>query len=166
MHSYAPPLCRQHLNSSSTIWRVIYLALCGCLALAPIATTAEAQDYGQVTISRVQSVSDGDSFTVDIDHWPGLIGRNIPVRVSDIDAPEFSSRCASERLLAKQAKTELIHLLRNAKRIQLTRIKRDKYFRINAQVWIDDVHLGQYLVKRGLAKPYNGKTKQRWCASR
>ena len=39
-----------------------------------------APEYGTVTVSKVISVYDGDTFRVDIDSLPPIVGKNIPIR--------------------------------------------------------------------------------------
>jgi endonuclease YncB( thermonuclease family) len=41
-------------------------------------------------------------------------------------------------------------------------MQRGKYFRIVADVFVDGSNLGQELIERGLAKPYDGGTKPKW----
>lgn len=41
-------------------------------------------------------------------------------------------------------------------------MKRGKYFRIVAEVRVDGQNLGQLLIEKGLAKPYDGGKKQKW----
>lgn len=48
-----------------------YLTL---ILLLPILAFAKDTTYGDVTVSRVVSVYDGDTIKVDIDHWHPLIG--------------------------------------------------------------------------------------------
>jgi len=43
-------------------------------------TQAKPQ-YGTVTVSKVISVYDGDTFRVNIDSLPPIVGKNIPIRV-------------------------------------------------------------------------------------
>ena len=40
-----------------------------------------APEYGTVIVSRVISVYDGDTFRVDIDSLPPIVGKNIPIRL-------------------------------------------------------------------------------------
>lgn len=55
----------------------------------------------QVTISRVVSVYDGDTIRVDIDHWPSIIGDNVPIRLAGLDTPERrGAECEAEKVLA------------------------------------------------------------------
>ena len=46
--------------------------------------------------------------------------------------------------------------LANARRIELRNIKRGKYFRILADVWLDGKRLSQGLIKAGHARVYKG----------
>ena len=48
-----------------------------------------APQYGTVTVSKVISVYDGDTFRVNIDSLPPIVGKNIPIRVNGVDTPEI-----------------------------------------------------------------------------
>lgn len=50
-----------------------------------------------------------------------------------------------------------------ASKIELLDPKRDKYFRILAKVVADGQEVSHELVKAGLARPYDGGKKMRWC---
>lgn len=102
-------------------------------------------------MSRLVKVIDGDTFRCDIDGWPKLFGYNIPVRVCGVNTPERNSPEPVLRELARKAKSETQSLLLNGKRIVLKNISRGKYFRLIADVEIDGLDLGEYLVSNGLA---------------
>ena len=52
-----------------------------------------------------------------------------------------------------------------AQRLELRKMERDKYFRINAHVVADDQDLSLLLIEAGLAVHYDGATKTKdWCA--
>ncbi len=38
----------------------------------------------------------------------------------------------------------------------------DKYGRLLAEIYIDDIHVNQWLINNNLAKPYEGGTKEKW----
>lgn len=57
--------------------------------------------YGDVKVSRVTSIYDGDTFTATIDGWLGIAGKNIGVRISGIDTPEMRGKCKKEIELAR-----------------------------------------------------------------
>jgi len=63
---------------------------------------------------------------------------------------------------AREAKQYTVKRLREGKKIELLELRRDKYFRILARVMIDGEDLGAELLKAGLAKPYDGGTKETW----
>lgn len=55
------------------------------LLLAVSLTTQAAPQYGTATVSKVISVYDGDTFRVNIDSLPPIVGKNIPIRVNGVD---------------------------------------------------------------------------------
>ena len=136
------------------------------LCLFFISSQIFAADYGNVVVSRVTNVYDGDTFRVDIDQWPDLIGKNAPIRINNIDTPEIRAKCASEKQLALKAKAFTKSKLKSATQIKLKHLNRGKYFRITADVFIDGENLADSLLAAGLAKIYSRKNKkQSWCPS-
>jgi micrococcal nuclease len=121
---------------------------------------ARGEDYGTVT-ATVVSVYDGDTITVDIPGYPAIVGDNISVRVYGIDTPEMKGGTVETRGLAQAAKKTLIRLI-GAGPVELREMGRDKYFRIDAEVWANGVNVGEYLINHGLAKKYDGGTKDAW----
>jgi endonuclease YncB( thermonuclease family) len=122
------------------------------------------KNYGTATVTQVTSVHDGDTFRVDIKDYPPIIGKRVPVRVNGIDTPELKGKCQKEKDLAREAKQVTVSLLRAAKTIELKNMKRGKYFRIVADVYVDDRLLADELLSRKLAAKYDGGTKMKdWC---
>lgn len=64
--------------------------------------------------------------------------------------------------IAIKAKEELEKLLLNSKNITLYNLDRDKYFRLLASVKVGNIDVAEYLIKKGLAKSYNGGVKTSW----
>ena len=120
-------------------------------------------EYGTVTVSKVISVYDGDTFRVDIDSLPPIVGKNIPIRLNGVDTPEIQGKCQYEKDLALKARDFLRKKLANAKEIKLTKLQRGKYFRVVADVMIDGVSLEQELLDNELAYKYTGGKKSSWC---
>lgn len=122
------------------------------------------QTYGNVTVNEVTSIYDGDTFRVNIKSYPGIIGEKMAVRINGIDTPEIKGKCKKEIDFARAAKQFTVTALRNAKNIELRNMQRGKYFRIAADVYVDNISLGELLIKKNLAVPYDGGTKTKnWC---
>ena len=115
------------------------LLLLGILLLAGCATHPQTQDklYPDVKVSRLLRVIDGDTFACDIDEHSAIAGKNISIRLRGINTPELRSGNPEERKSANLEKQRLSDLLTNARVIELRNIDRDKYFRIDADVYID-----------------------------
>lgn len=47
-------------------------------------------------------------------------------------------------------------------KIVLYNLGRDKYFRLLASVKVGNIDVAEYMIKKGLAKSYNGGTKTSW----
>ena len=120
----------------------IFLLLVGIL-LAGCATQPQTQDnlYPNVKVSRLLRVIDGDTFACDIDEHSAIAGKNISIRLRGINTPELRSRNPEERKSANLEKQRLSGLLNNARVIELRNIDRDKYFRIDADVYIDGIDI-------------------------
>jgi micrococcal nuclease len=122
-----------------------------------------APEYGTVTVSKVISVYDGDTFRVDIDSLPPIVGKNIAIRLNGVDTPEIRGKCKYEKDLAVKARDFVRNKLANAKEIKLTKLQRGKYFRVVADVMVDGVSLEQELLENELAYKYTGGKKSSWC---
>ena len=110
-----------------------------------------------ITDFELVRVRDGDTFVINIEGIPEVFGKEIAVRIRGIDTPEKSDDREHIKKIALEAKAELERLLSSSKKIVLYDLGRDKYFRVLASVKADDIDVGQYLIKKGLAKKYTGK---------
>ncbi len=128
-------------------------------------TVSAAKDttYGNLVVSKVRSVYDGDTFRVDIAGVHPIIGHNVSIRIYGVDTPEIRGECPSEKVKAKNAQRFVEQALRLASTVELRDVRRDKYFRLNADVYVDGRSISAMLIKHGMAYPYFGKTKQDWC---
>ena len=116
------------------------LFLAGCTTMPETAnpqTVENSKLYPDVKVTRLLRVIDGDTFACDIDEHSAIAGKNISIRLKGINTPELRSRNEEERKSATIEKQRLSDLLNNARTIKLRNIDRDKYFRINADVYID-----------------------------
>ena len=111
----------------------------------------------------VVKVHDGDTFTVNISGCPDVLCKNMPVRISGIDAPEMKGKCPQEIAGAIAAKNYLTGQVMNSQDSALHDPARDKYFRLNAHVMANGVDVGADMVAKGLARAYSGGKRDRWC---
>lgn len=120
-----------------------------------------------ITDFTIIKVRDGDTFMINIPNIPDVFGKNIAVRIRGIDTPELNDSREEIRKISIQAKEELEKLLLNGNaesgqkpKITLYNLGRDKYFRLLASVKVDNIDVSEYLIKKGLAKKYNGGKKE------
>ncbi|WP_305908946.1 thermonuclease family protein [Methylomarinum sp. Ch1-1] len=133
------------------------------VALLLMSFSVQASTYGDARVKQVTSIYDADTFRVDIDGWPEIIGNHVPIRVNGVDAPEIRGKCKAEKIAARKAKQHTVALLRAGKMIELRNMQRGKYFRILADVYIAGNSLAFSLIAKGLARPYQGGKRQSWC---
>jgi len=107
---------------------------------------------------------DGDTITFNLPTLHPIIGNNIPIRVNGIDTPEIRGKCEKETYDAEQARDMVSDILKDAGKIALKNLRRGKYFRIVADVYVDEENLADILIEAGVAIPYSGgKKKKNWC---
>jgi micrococcal nuclease len=117
---------------------------------------------------KVIRVVDGDTLEIANQFLPEEL--KLFVRMKGVDSPEKAPRakCEKENILAQKAsnytKNSIEKAQKNRQKITFSEIKWDKYGgRIVAKVMINESDLGQELVKKGLARVYNGEKKKTWC---
>lgn len=126
---------------------------------APLAVVRpESPDIRAVVVK----VRDGDTITVTIPAWHPAVA-TIGVRVAGIDTPELRDARPDIQALAELAR----EWTRSRCRVGATVILRDAYLgslsRLSARVVTEDgVDLGEELVRRGLARPWNGRGDAPW----
>jgi len=125
-------------------------------------TLEAARTFGNLRVEKVCRVHDGDTFIADIGDIHPLIGSQISIRIGGIDSPEITDKRVEIKKLAVQARDYVAERLNHAGVIVLVNIQRDKYFRILADVHVDDCNLATELINLGLAKPYDGGKKPQW----
>jgi len=124
-----------------------------------IALTAATPSVVPIKLVRVV---DGDTIRVDLPCDLPIVCHNQPVRLRGIDTPELRSKCAAERELAQSARAALQAMLENA-HLRLSDIDRDKYGRLLAHVFADDLNVGAKMLSAGLARAYGGDRRKGWC---
>lgn len=165
--------------------KLIILALISTFSTCLLASDGDCT-HTKKSFNCVKYVSnyDGDTVRVNIPSTHPMFGNNADVRVYGVDTPELHpSKCkltgrnaaayrkciqqrACEKVKAKQAKEIVEYFLSEGKRIDLVDIDRGKYFRIVADIIVDEISIRELLISWGLAVPYYGDTKQQvnWCA--
>ena len=93
-----------------------------------------------------------------------IISEKISIRVNGIDTPEIRGKCEKEKYDAQQAKEMVADILKDAEQITLKNMERGKYFRIAADVIVDEENLADMLIEAGIAVRYDGGKKMKnWC---
>ena len=123
---------------------------------------AADKTYGSVIVTKVVSVYDGDTFKVDIDSWPDIVGKSISIRIYGIDTPEIRGTKGEVKELAVKARRYTAFYLEAADVVEIVDMRRGKYFRIIAEVYVDGENLAELLIEEGLAKPYYGGKRPIW----
>jgi endonuclease YncB( thermonuclease family) len=108
---------------------------------------------------RVIKVYDGDTITIaaKLPFNDSPLYR-LSVRLNGIDAPEMKGKSEDEKRAAKEARDMLSNLILN-KYVTLTNIQNEKYGRILADVYLDNLWLNEWMLKEHYAVKYDGGTK-------
>ena len=133
------------------------------LILILLASPAHAQEF---YVYKPVKITDGDTIKLDVSKESPMIKKlGLSVRIKGIDTPEKGSKakCSKENALAQQATKFTTDLVGN-KELLLSQVENDHYGgRIVANVKVGDVDIAQELLKKGLARVYNGEKKKSWC---
>lgn len=136
-----------------------------------INTIEETDDFTNINITEVKpfippissgfvvKVYDGDTITIlsKLPYKDSALYK-FSVRLNGIDCPEIKGETLKEKQCAQLARDELSKLILN-KHVVLKDLKTEKYGRILAEVYLDDLHLNQYMIDKKLAVKYDGGTK-------
>ena len=133
------------------------------LILILLASPAHAQEF---YVYKPVKITDGDTIKLDVSKESPLIKKlGLSVRIKGIDTPEKAPRakCKKESELGHQASKFTTDLVGN-KELLLSEVENDHYGgRIVANVKVGGVDIAQELLKKGLARVYNGEKKKSWC---
>ncbi|WP_042471285.1 thermonuclease family protein [Bacillus ndiopicus] len=118
-----------------------------------VAASISIQYAQQATGNKLQavkylSINDGDTFSIEMN------GEKHKVRLLMVDTPEMNYDKGKPMPYAEDAKAFTENLLKNASKIELlfdVGPETDKYDRILAYIYVDDVLLQESLLKEGLA---------------
>lgn len=113
-----------------------------------------------IQFGKVIKVYDGDTITIasKLPYNNSKIYR-FSIRLKGIDCPEIKTHNIEEREIAFIARDILSQLILD-QYIELKNISTEKYGRILANVYYNNIELSEYMISLRLAVPYDGKTKQ------
>ena len=116
-----------------------------------------------ITGGQVIKVYDADTITIasKLPYNDSPMYR-LSVRLNGIDTPEIKGKDISneEKESAKAARDFVSNLVLN-KYVRIENIEREKYGRILADVYIEDIYLNELLIKERYALKYDGGTKKK-----
>lgn len=112
-----------------------------------------------VKYGKVIKVYDGDTITIAAKPYDNYPPHKFHVRLAGIDTPELHSHDELEKNLALKAKLALHDLVYN-KCVELKNTCCEKYGRILADVYFNNVHINDLMIKNGYAKVYHGDKKE------
>lgn len=128
---------RVHISTMSRVCLLLWSLILAACAAAEDERVPRAGDEG-VFAAKVIWVTDGDSLRV------MMRDQDTEIRVADVDAPE------RDQPYGWQSKLQLIDLVRDRDVLIVPRDV-DRYGRVVAYVWVDDVNVNRELVSRGAA---------------
>ena len=107
---------------------------------------------------------DGDTCYAQLVNVPDEL-KSVRIRIRSIDTPEIKGKCAVEKELAKEAKTFINKLIKEAHIVRLSNLSWGKYGgRILADLYVDNTNYLVFLKGKAFYTLYQGgkKTKD-WC---
>jgi endonuclease YncB( thermonuclease family) len=114
-----------------------------------------------VSTGKVIKVYDGDTITIasKLPYIDSVIYR-FSVRLIGIDAPEIKGSTDIEKTLAILSR-DALHKLIFGKIVRLEDVGTEKYGRLLANVYLDDINVSEWMIKNGYAIAYNGGKKMK-----
>jgi endonuclease YncB( thermonuclease family) len=115
----------------------------------------------EIKVGKVIKVYDGDTITVASKlPFKDSSTYRFQIRLLGIDCPEIKGGSAEETRLAKEARDALSDMVLY-KNVRLENVSIEKYGRILATVFCDDIHVNQWMIDNKYAVCYNGGTKNK-----
>lgn len=134
-------------------------------AAAPWAAWSRELVYHASVAAVVDHVHDGDTVIVTVPGWPAVVSP-IEVRVAGVTTGEIHDKRPEFKALAALATDWVAAHLRPGDAVTLRNVRRDTSFRLLAclDVSVDGEtrDLAEELMRRGLAKPYDGQGLKPW----
>ena len=131
--------------------------------LKPLPTWEDTKVFvPPITDGIVIKVYDGDTITIaqKLPYETSPLFR-FTIRLHGIDSPEIKTKDASEKKYAERSR-DALHELLFQKTVTLRNISLEKYGRILADVYYNDIHVNKWLLDNKYAIPYDGSKKREW----
>lgn len=116
-----------------------------------------------ITHGKVVKIYDGDTFTIAsrlmVDEVQSEQVYRFSVRIKGIDTPEIKTKNANEKSLAIIARDALRSKI-EGRIVELKNVELEKYGRILADIYIDGLDVGKWMLDSKYAVSYNGGTKK------
>lgn len=115
-----------------------------------------------ITSGKVIKVYDGDTITIasKLPYKESPVYR-FQVRLNGIDTPEIKGHSEDEKALAIKARNALHEKIFGCI-VELKNIGTEKYGRILADVYVDDININKWMLDSKFAVQYNGGKKKEW----
>ena len=110
---------------------------------------------------KVIKVYDGDTITIaaKLPQFNPITIYRFSIRIRGIDAPEMMSKNEEEKEMAIKARDALAKLVLN-KYVTLDNLSSEKYSRILADVYCNGISIGDWMLNKRYAVPYDGNIKK------
>lgn len=142
---------------------MVLVAAAVFLTIVLIAFNVLADSFLNMREFRGNVCYDGDTCYVLAPALPEPL-QKMSVRILGIDTPEMRAECAEEKKLALKGRELANKMFRSAEKIEFDNLKWDKYGgRVLADVYLDGKSYKDEIINAGLARPYDGGTKESWC---
>lgn len=117
-----------------------------------------AKGYPDINNFSIDEIYDGDTIYVTFPGVPDVLGKHIGVRLLGTDTPEMHSKLPCLHEMAIMARQELVTFIGRGKTLTLTKVKRDKFFRLDADLLVNGESASEHMLKGGWAKSFTGQT--------
>ncbi len=112
-----------------------------------------------VSTGKVIKVYDGDTITIATTMYniKNTVYR-FSVRLNGLDCPEMKTKDKNEKKIAVKAQKRVSDLILQ-KNVRLENVQLEKYGRLLADIYYNNIHINKVLIDERLAIPYDGGTK-------
>jgi endonuclease YncB( thermonuclease family) len=114
---------------------------------------------GHTCRAKVVHVYDGDTVHLVFEYLGHLFKWH--VRIAHVDTPELRTKNLEEKKLGYETRDKLTEFI-DGKVVDVLCLDFDKYGRVLAEITYNSIRVDQWLIEKGLAKSYEGKTKEAW----